>query len=148
MEEDPALERSSGVEYLRVGSSAAEPQQKTKIPDPTGSTEDLLCGGAFSRSDLEAAVRVMTALGKNETEYSSSPAYKPFRGALAGLLRHEFSLKLQAKSDVGEKNAKAAERRRAETRRRAQERNLIDSRGLRASRIAQLKQLMESQPEG
>lgn len=111
-----------------------------------------LCGGRFTADELATCVKVLQALGASGSdgeEYAAQhtvggDAYKPFRAALVPLLRHSFSLKLQAKSNAGEKNAKAQERRTRETRRRAQERNLLDSRGLRASRIAKLAAMAES----
>lgn len=116
----------------------------------------LLCGGSFSVDELATCVKVLQALGasgSNGEEYAPQHAvggdpYKPFRAALVPILQHSFSLKLQAKSNAGEKNAKAQERRRADARRRAQERNLLDSRGLRASRIAKLSAMAENGNEG
>ena len=116
----------------------------------------LLCGGSFSVDELATCVKVLQALGASGSkgeEYAPQHAiggdpYKPFRAALVPILQHSFSLKLQAKSNAGEKNAKAQERRRADARRRAQERNLLDSRGLRASRIAKLSAMAESGNDG
>jgi hypothetical protein len=126
-------------------SAAAE----TDDAEPTAA----LCGGRFTVDELATCVKVLQALGTagggGGEEYATQHTgggdpYKPFRAALVPILRHSFSLKLQAKSNAGEKNAKAQERRTRETRRRAQERNLLDSRGLRASRIAKLAAMAES----
>jgi hypothetical protein len=128
------------------------------VPDSADDSESaaLLCGGSFSAEELATCVKVLKALGacgNDGEEYAPKHAvggdpYKPFRAALVPILQHSFSLKLQAKSNAGEKNAKAQERRRADSRRRAQERNLLDSRGLRASRIAKLSAMAESGNDG
>jgi len=116
----------------------AETAAKTEAIDPS----TLLCDGAFTDAELETAVKVMAALGRNEAEYSTAPMYKRFRGALVPLLKHTFSLRLQKKAGEGEKNVMAVERRRIETRRRDLERNLLDTRALRSSRIDKLKSML------